>query len=30
MAGTDQVNEKCGTLTINQSGAKTAALSSCW
>jgi len=29
-AGTDQVNEKCGTLTINQSGAKTAALSSCW
>ena len=30
MAGTDQVNEKCGTLTIDQSGAKTAALSSCW
>jgi type IV pilus assembly protein PilE len=30
MAGTDQVNEKCGTLTINQTGAKTAALSSCW
>ena len=26
----DQVNEKCGTLTINQTGAKTAALSSCW
>ncbi len=30
LAGTDQVNEKCGTLTIDQSGAKTAALSSCW
>jgi type IV pilus assembly protein PilE len=30
MAGTDQVNEKCGTLTIDQTGAKTAALSSCW
>jgi type IV pilus assembly protein PilE len=30
MAGTDQVNEQCGTLTINQAGAKTAALSSCW
>jgi type IV pilus assembly protein PilE len=28
--GTDQVYEKCGTLTINQAGAKTAALSSCW
>ena len=30
LAGTDQVNEKCGTLTINQTGAKTAALTSCW
>jgi len=29
-AGTDQVYEKCGTLTVNQTGAKTAALSSCW
>jgi type IV pilus assembly protein PilE len=29
-AGTDQVYEKCGTLTINQTGAKTASLSSCW
>ena len=28
--GTDQVYEKCGTLTINQTGAKTASLSSCW
>ena len=29
-AGTDQVSERCGTLAIDQTGAKTAALSSCW
>ena len=29
-AGTDQVYEKCQTLTIDQTGAKTASLSSCW
>ena len=29
-AGTDQVYERCGTLTIDQTGAKTASLSSCW
>jgi len=29
-AGSDQVREKCGTLAINQTGAKTAALSRCW
>jgi type IV pilus assembly protein PilE len=29
-AGTDQTYERCGTLTINQTGAKTASLSSCW
>jgi len=29
-AGTDQVYERCGTLTIDQTGAKTALLSSCW
>jgi len=28
--GTDQVEEKCGPLTINQTGAKTASLTSCW
>lgn len=30
MPGTDQVQEKCGGLTINQTGAKTASLTSCW
>ena len=29
-AGTDQVYERCGTLTIDQTGAKSASLSSCW
>ena len=29
-AGTDQVYERCGTLTVDQTGAKTASLSSCW
>ena len=29
-ASTDQVNERCGTLAIDQTGAKTAALGSCW
>jgi type IV pilus assembly protein PilE len=29
-AGTDQVYEKCQTLSINQAGVKTAALPSCW
>jgi len=29
-AGSDQVYEKCGTLSINQTGAKTASLTSCW
>lgn len=28
--GTDQTYERCGTLTIDQTGAKTASLSSCW
>jgi len=28
--GTDQVSERCGTLTINQTGAKTAAVTGCW
>jgi Tfp pilus assembly protein PilE len=28
--GTDQVYERCGTLTVDQTGAKTASLSSCW
>ena len=28
--GTDQVSERCGTLTINQTGAKTAAVIGCW
>ena len=29
-AGTDQTEERCGTLAIDQTGAKTASLSSCW
>jgi len=29
-AGTDQTQERCGTLTVDQSGVKGAALSSCW
>ena len=29
-ATTDQVNERCGTLAIDQTGAKTAALGTCW
>ena len=29
-AASDQVSERCGTLAIDQTGAKTAALSSCW
>ena len=29
-ATTDQVSERCGTLAIDQTGAKTAALSTCW
>ena len=29
-AGTDQTQERCGTLSINQAGAKGAALPSCW
>jgi type IV pilus assembly protein PilE len=29
-SGTDQTQERCGTLTIDQTGAKTASLSSCW
>ncbi len=29
-AGTDQVYERCGALAIDQAGAKTAALTSCW
>ena len=28
--GTDQVHERCGGLAIDQAGAKTAALTSCW
>jgi type IV pilus assembly protein PilE len=28
--GTDQVYERCGTLGVDQTGAKTASLSSCW
>ena len=28
--GTDQVHERCGALTIDQTGAKTAAVTSCW
>ena len=28
--GTDQTQERCGTLAIDQTGAKTASLSSCW
>jgi type IV pilus assembly protein PilE len=28
--GTDQVRERCGALAIDQTGAKTAALTSCW
>ena len=28
--GTDQVQEKCGVLGIDQTGAKTASLTSCW
>lgn len=27
---TDQASEKCGTMTINQAGAKTASTSGCW
>lgn len=27
---TDQASDKCGTMTINQTGAKTAATSGCW
>ena len=27
---TDQASEKCGTLTINETGTKTAAVSGCW
>ena len=30
IATTDQVYERCGTLAIDQTGAKTAALSTCW
>ena len=29
-ATTDQVSERCGTLAIDQTGAKTAALGTCW
>jgi type IV pilus assembly protein PilE len=29
-AATDQVHERCGALAIDQAGAKTAALTSCW
>jgi type IV pilus assembly protein PilE len=29
-ATTDQIKERCGTLAINQAGAKTAALGTCW
>jgi type IV pilus assembly protein PilE len=29
-ATTDQVKERCGTLAIDQTGAKTAALGTCW
>ena len=29
-ASTDQVHERCGTLGIDQSGAKTAAVATCW
>jgi len=29
-SGTDQTLERCGTLSIDQTGAKTATLSSCW
>ena len=29
-AASDQVRERCGTLAIDQTGAKTAALGSCW
>jgi len=29
-ATTDQVQERCGTLAIDQTGAKTAALATCW
>jgi type IV pilus assembly protein PilE len=29
-ATTDQVKERCGTLAIDQSGAKSAALGTCW
>ena len=29
-AGTDQTQERCGTLTIDQTGAKGAALATCW
>ena len=28
--GTDQVSERCGTLSINQTGLKTAAVTGCW
>lgn len=28
--GTDQVSERCGTLTIDQTGAKTASVTGCW
>jgi type IV pilus assembly protein PilE len=28
--GTDQVQESCGVLTINQTGTKTASLPTCW
>jgi prepilin-type N-terminal cleavage/methylation domain len=28
--GTDQVEEKCGVLAIDQTGGKTASLTSCW
>jgi len=29
-AGSDQTQERCGTLGIDQTGAKTAALTGCW
>jgi type IV pilus assembly protein PilE len=29
-AGSDQTHERCGTLAIDQTGAKSASLSSCW
>lgn len=30
IAGTDQVKDKCGTMTISQTGAKTATTADCW